>query len=198
MKLTDKDIAEHELTHILCCALALQKYHPHLFAKASAEIEINAGGGHAIVLVGDDNAPSNVLRMMAMGPVLLGGIENLRGILRAKQIPLEGSKMSTADVSGMLRHGGPDLSIADCEILCAAAKAVHDIHWQDVVTAVANAKTLVLPLSQFFAPSMLSKALESSGNDYMKLHSRYDGLPEWCVKSVERRYNDAMAMSPAL
>ena len=197
--MTDHDIAAHELSHVLCAALAIQKYHPHLFSKASAEIEINAGGGHAIVLVGDDNAPSNVLRMMAMGPVLLGGIENLRGILRAKQIPLEGSKMSAADVSGMLRHGGPDLSIPECEVLCAAAKVVHDIHWNDVVTAVANAKTLVMPISQWFSSKMLSKALAGAGRDFMALHDRYrHELPDWAVKSVNRRYQDAMALSPAL
>ena len=197
--MTDHDIAAHELSHVLCAALAIQKYHPHLFAKASAEIEVNAGGGHAIVLVGDDNAPSNVLRMMAMGPVLLGGIENLRSILRAKQIPLEGSKMSTADISGMLRHGGPDLSIADCEILCAGLRIIHDIHFPDVVAAVVAAKSLTMPLSQWFAPAMLSKALASGGETFMKLHDRYrHELPDWLAQSVERRFQHALAMSPAL
>lgn len=186
--MTDQDIAAHELTHVLCAALTLQKYHSHLYAKASAEVEINDGGGHAIVLVGTDNAPSNVLRMMAMGPVLLSGIENLRGILRSKQIPLEGSKMSGADVSQMLRHGGPDLSISDCEILCAAARLVHADGFDEAAKAVAEAGSLVMSLAEWVPPTTLSKTLAGSGKDFMALHSRFDGLPDWCVKSIERRY----------
>lgn len=192
MKLSDQDIAAHEISHVLCAALAMQKHHSHLYEKASAEVEINDGGGHAIVLVGTDNAPSNVLRMMAMGPVLLSGIENLRGILRAKQIPMEGSKMSGADVNQMLRHGGPDLSIVDCEILVAAARLVHADGFDEAAKAVADAKSLVMSLAEWFPQVTLSKALSSCGADFMALHSRFDGLPDWAVKSVNRRYEAAM------
>jgi len=201
-KLTDGEIAEHELSHLLVAAMTMQKRYPHLYDKFHGEIEIQEAGGHAIIFCDDKavdvNAPSDVLRLMSVGPVLLSGIENLRDILRAKTVPLEGTKMSGPDINSMLSKGGDYLSVADCEILCAAARIAHDLHWQDAVTAIVSAKSLTMPMPQWFSSKMLSKALESSGNDYMKLHSRYDGLPEWCVKSVERRYNDAMAMSPAL
>ena len=123
-------------------------------------------------------------------------IENLRDILRAKTVPLEGTKMSGPDINSMLSKGGDCLDVADCEILVAAARIAHDLHWQDAVTAIVSAKSVTMPMSQWFSSKMLSKALESSGKDYMALHSRFDGLPEWCVKSVERRYANAMALSP--
>jgi hypothetical protein len=98
----------------------------------------------------------------------------------------------------MLYKGGNTLAIADCEILCAGLQIARDVHWQTVVDAVVAAKSLTMLLSQWFAPAMLSKALANSGKDFMALHSRFDGLPDWCVASVERRYTDAMALSPAI
>ena len=195
--LTDCEIAEHELSHLLVAAMTMQKRYPHLYDKFTGEIEIQEAGGHAAIFCDDKssdvNAPNDVLRLMAVGPILLSGIESFREVLRSKTVPLEGTRMSGPDINSMLAKGGDYLDIADCEVLVAAAKVAHDSRFPDVVAAVVAAKELAMPLSEWFAPVMLSKALSSSGADYMKLHSRFDSTPDWAVRSVERRYKSALA-----
>ena len=191
--LTDCEISEHELSHLLVAALAMQKRYPHLYDKFVGEIEIQEAGGHAIIFSDDKsadvNAPNDVLRLMAVGPILLSGIENLRDILRAKQVPLEGTKMSGPDINSMLSKGGDYLDVADCEVLCAAARIIHAEGFAEAAKSVAAAGSLVMPLAEWFSQTTLQKALAGAGKDFMALHDRYrHELPDWCVKSIERRY----------
>ena len=194
--MSDKDIAKHELAHVIAGALSLKRWHPHLYKQAVAEIEINVSGGHACLMPEKmDGAaiPQSVLRHMALGPLCAGGIEQLREVLRSKLIPRDGNYLSQADWLMVATKGGDVLSIEDCELMSAAARVCHGEHFDTAASAIVDCKSIVMSLSHFLSEDAAGRAWRTAGKDFMALHDRYrHELPEWCSDSVNRRYAAAV------
>jgi hypothetical protein len=191
--MNDREIAKHELLHIMAAALTV----PFLDLKYfDAEVELTQTGGRAIVFPSDAGlrrlveVPSVTMRAMAIGPVGMLKTIEVRSIIRSARLCPDDGCISDADKALFQKYGGnlERLTPIDVDVICMAYfLARTDL--KSVVDAVVGCDgPVTLNLADWLPRSVKDQAVKVRHETYQYLSSTKGDAPAWYEQRTRRLY----------
>jgi hypothetical protein len=192
--MNDREIAKHELLHIMAAALTV----PFLDLKYfDAEVELTQTGGRAIVFPSDAGlkrlieVPAVTMRAMSLGPVGMLKTTEVRAIIRSARLCPGDSCISDADKALFQKYGGnlERLAPVDIDVISMSYFLARQTGLKGAIDAIVEAGSPVtLSLASWLPRSVKEQAVKVRHATFKYLRDEGSNPPDWYERRSRKLY----------